>query len=257
MKGHTMNMKTALFGAVGLAFCVNAAAIADPTIWESDFGIELSDLTGVDDGAAEVELSFQFAFAGMDYEDLYIGTNGAVALGSLGFADDYPSGDEFQETDAPMISTFWSDMNLEEHGTIHFHDFGDRAVITWLEIGTYENEDTENTFQLQLFADGKIIFGYNGIVDNTSSNFDEDIHIGLTEGNFPSIDEVNFSDEGQFSTGSSVLELFGYDDSDFDLDQTNIIFTPDGAGGYTVGVPAPGAMGMLVLGGLVGVRRRR
>lgn len=258
VKGHKMNMKTALFGAVGLAMCINGAALSDPTIWESDFGIELSDLTGEDDEAEMVTLSFDFAFAGINYTELYVGTNGGVALGDLGEADDYPSGDEFFDTTAPMISTFWSDMDLGSNGGVYFNDFGDRAVFTWDGIGSYEDDSTSNSFQLQLFDNGKIIFGYNGIEDNNSDNFDADIHIGLTEGNDPSVDEVDYSDGGPFSTGASVLELFGYDDSDFDLDQSNIIFMPNiGAPGYTVTVPTPGAVSLLALGGLVATRRRR
>jgi hypothetical protein len=250
-----MNLNTALFGAVGLAMCVSGAALADPAIWESDFGFALSDLTGEDDEIEMVTLSFDFAYAGMDYTEIHVGTNGSVGLGSEGDADTYPSGNQFINTNAPVIAPFWSDL---DDGTIYFNDFGDRAVFTWDRIGSYEDDSTSNTFQIQLFDTGRIVFGYNGIEDNNSDNFDTDIHIGLTEGNldvFP--DEVDYS--AGFSTfENSILELFGYDDEDFDLDQSNIIFTPNvGAPGYNVTVPAPGAMGVLALGGLVATRRRR
>lgn len=257
MKGRTMNMKNALFGAVGLAMCVNGAALAEPAIWESDFGLELDDFDDYDDGSEMVTLSFDFAFVGDMHTHLYIGTNGGVGVGDLGEADDYPSDGEFEETNAPMISTFWSDMSIDSKGSIFFNDFGDRAVVTWSHIGTYEDEYSDNTFQLQLFDNGKIIFGYNGIEDLNDEYFDTDVHVGLTEGDYPSIDEVDYSADGPFSAGASILELFGYDDDDFDLDYTNIIFTPDGNGGYAVTVPAPGAASLLALGGLVATRRRR
>lgn len=241
----------------GAMICASGSAIAEPAIWETNFGLELSDVTGEDDEAAYAELSFDFSFAGVNHTELYVGSNGGVALGGLGEADDYPSSGEFFDTDAPMLAVLWSDMDMSDNGTAYFNDFGDRAVITWDDIGTYEDSGSSNTFQLQLFANGTIIFGYNGIENNDSSYFDTDIHVGLTEGDFPSVDEVDYSVGGGFSTGASVLELFGYDDSDFDLDQTNIIFTPDGNGGYTVSVPAPGAMSLLAVGGLVATRRRR
>jgi len=235
----------------------SGAALAQPAIWESDFGTDLSDVTGEDDSSEMVTLSFDFSYGGNVYNDIYMGSNGSVGLGGVGEVDDYPSGDEFLFTDSPVISPFWSDMSLSEEGTAYFNDFGDRAVFTWDSIGTYEDEYSSNTFQLQIFDDGKIIFGYNGIEDNTDSYFDVDIYIGLTEGNLDSFPaEVDYS-EGAFATGASVLEIFGYDDDDFDLDGTNIIFTPDGNGGYNVTVPTPGAMTLLALGGLTATRRRR
>jgi hypothetical protein len=250
-------MKTNTF-ILGAMMISSGAAFAAPPIWETDFGSDLSDVTGEDDSAEMVTLSFDFSYAGNVYTDIYMGSNGSVGLGGVGEADDYPSGSEFIATIDPMIAPLWSDMDLSSEGTAYFNDFGDRAVFTWDSIGTYEDDSSSNTFQLQIFADGKIIFGYNGIEDNTSDYFDEDIHIGLSEGNlaeFPT--EVDYSADGPFASGATVLEVFGYDDDDFDLDQTNIIFTPDGTGGYTVAVPTPGALSLFVLGGLIASRRQR
>jgi MYXO-CTERM domain-containing protein len=252
-----MKTEKIVLSAIGALMISSGAALAQPAIWESDFGTDLSDVTGEDDSSEMVTLSFDFSYGGNVYNDIYMGSNGSVGLGGEGQADDYPSGDEFIDTSAAMIAPFWSDMSLDSEGTAYFNDFGDRAVFTWDSIGTFEDEDSSNTFQLQVFADGKIIFGYNGIEDVNDSYFDVDIHIGLTEGNlddFP--DEVDYS-AGAFSTGASVLEIFGYDDDDFDLDGTNIIFTPDGNGGYNVTVPTPSAMTLLALGGLTATRRRR
>jgi len=253
-----MKTEKFLLSAVGALMISSGAAFAAPPIWESDYGSDLTDVTGWDDSAEMVTLSFDFSYAGNVYTDIYMGSNGSVGLGGVGEADDYPSGDEFIATTAPMLAPLWSDMDLSDEGTAYFNDFDDRAVFTWDSIGTYEDGSSSNTFQLQIFADGKIIFGYNGIEDNTSDYFDTDIHIGLTEGNlaeFPT--EVDYSADGAFASGATVLEIFGYDDDDFDLDQTNIIFTPDGNGGYSVSVPTPGAMSLLAFGGLVATRRRR
>ena len=252
-----MKTEKIVLSAIGALMISSGAALAQPAIWESDFGSDLSDVTGEDDSSERVTLSFDFSYGGNVYNDIYMGSNGSVGLGSQGEADTYPSGDEFIDTTAAMIAPFWSDMDLDTEGTAYFNDFGDRAVFTWDSIGTYEDEESSNTFQLQIFADGKIIFGYNGIENNTDSFFDTDIHIGLTEGNLDSFpDEVDYS-AGAFSTGASVLEIFGYNDGDFDLDGTNIIFTPDGTGGYSVTVPTPGAMSLLAVGGLVATRPRR
>lgn len=250
---------TALLLGVAAAFGLATGSVeAAPLIWESDFGDELSDLTGEDDAAEEVELSFLFSYAGSSYDTFYVGTNGGVALGDLGEADDYPSGDEFIETSDPMLAPFWSDMSLSSMGTVWFNDFGDRAVFTWDEIGTFQNTDAPFTFQLQILESGQIIFGYNGISEITAEFIDTDVHVGLTEGNlneFPS--EVDYSSDSPFFTDDSVLELFEYDKETFVLDGQNVIFTPQEEGGYRVDIPEPTTLLILGFGGLLSARRRR
>jgi hypothetical protein len=252
-----MNFKNTMIASFGAAALLTAAATANPAIWETDYGIDLTDVTGEDDAAQDVSIAFGFDFAGSTYTNIFVGSNGSVALGGLGEADDYPSGSEFIDTDAPMLAPLWSDMDVDSIGTVYFNDFGNRAVVTWDGIGTFEDEDSPNTFQLQIFDNGKIIFGYNGIQDNTDSYFDTDIHVGITEGNDPSVNEVDYTFDAPFSTGATTLELFGYNDDDFDLDFSNIIFTPDGNGGYTVTVPAPASAALFGLGSLTLIRRRR
>ncbi len=252
-----MNLKSTVLTAAGATMCINATALAQPPIWESNYGIELTDLTNRDDRTQEVTLSFDFDYAGGLYNNIFVGTNGAVALDGLGETNDYPSDGEFWETPDPMLAVLWSDMDLSQIGTIYLNDFGDRAVVTWDGIGSYESSTSPNTFQLQIFDDGKIIFGYNGIQEN-NNNFDVDIHIGLTEGNSPSELNVDYTN-GDFTTANStILESFEYDDEFFDLDGQNIIFTPNAAGGYSVStIPTPGAASILALSGLIASRRRR
>lgn len=253
----TKHMVITIAAVVGM---FAAPTLATPPIWESDYGLELTDLTGVDDGAEDVTLSFLFPYAGNSYDSVFAGTNGAVALGGLGEADDYPSSDEFIETADPMIAPLWSDMSMESIGTAWFNDFGDRAVFTWDAIGSYQDDTAPNTFQLQMFQDGRIIFGYNGIQDVTSDFFDAAIHIGLTEGDlsdFPSV--IDYTADAPFLTNDTILELFDYDVtvSEFDLDQLNILFTPEIGGGYMVTIPEPATLSLLALGGLLAIRRRR
>ncbi len=252
-----MNLKSTVLTAAGATMCINAAALAQPPIWESNYGIELTDLTNRDDRAQEVALGFNFNYAGNSYNNMFVGTNGAVALGGFGYSDFYPYSNEFWETPDPMLSVFWSDMDLSRIGTIYLNNFGNRAVVTWDGIGSYKSDTLPNTFQLQLFNDGRIVFGYNGIQENIN-NFDQDIHIGLTEGYSPSELNVDYTN-GDFTTANStILETFEYDNEFFDLDGQNIIFTPNAAGGYSVStIPTPGAASILALSGLIATRRRR
>jgi hypothetical protein len=131
-----------------------------------------------------------------------------------------------------------------------------RGRRLWDAIGSYENEFAPYTFQLQLLADGTIIFGYYGISELSEANLDTLVHVGLTEGNladYPT--EVDYAADSPFTTGDSVLQRFDYETPQaFGLDGMNVVFTPLAEGGYevTTVVPAPPA---LALAGVAGRRR--
>ncbi len=233
-----------------------------PPIWESDFGSELTDLTGEDDEQTEVFLNFLFPYAGTNYSNIFVGTNGALQLRNLGDDDDIDYDlweylDEFIDDGSPVISPFNTDLDLSTTGQIFFNDFGDRAVFTWYEVGTNENETALNTFQAQLFEDGQIIFGYNGILDSPDEDLIDDIDEGIVVGITQSDDRrdifpIDFMADVPFSGGTTIYQLWCYDEVDscqyddteekrpgqlntaFNLDMTNLIFTPNGEGNFNV-----------------------
>ncbi len=257
-------MKRAILFCFALLFCV--PALATPPIWETDFGSEITGLTGDDDDEESVSLSFSFPFDGVDYSTVWVGTNGGVQLGSRGDSGDidydfWSSMQLFVSDNAPSIGGFFSDLDLSTTGTIHFNDFGDRAVFTWNEVGTDENEEALLTFQIQLFADGTIILGYNGIMDDPSEDLLDDlgegIVVGISAGRQASGTELGPTDlstaQPPFNVNSTEIydrwcydeaDSCGYNSSDngwpgpintaFDLDQTNVVFTPTGEGSYLV-----------------------
>ncbi|GAB4385633.1 MAG: hypothetical protein Kow0022_12270 [Phycisphaerales bacterium] len=236
---------------------MTTSVMAQPAIWESNYGSSLF-LSGSDDDAEMVSLSFAFSYGGVTTNNLYVGTNGGIGVGGIGEADDYPSGDEFLFTSDPMLAVFWSDLDLSDIGEVYFNDFGNRAVITWDGVGSYQNANIPFTFQAQVFDNGTIIFGYNGIPEINDSNLDTNVHVGLTPGNltdWPST--VDYSSAPFHVAGQTILELWEYDAGvAFDLDMMNVIFRPDGLGGYTVTVPVPATTALLGIIGLAGRRRR-
>ena len=244
---------------------VSSVTWAQPAIWESSFGSALGDLTGEDDEQTSVALSFAFPFNGTTYTTVYVGTNGDIQLGSLGTdADiDYDHWEymlEFIADGAPSIAGLNTDLDLSTTGTVHFNDFGDRAVFTWNEVGTNEDETALSTFQIQLFQNGNIVLGYNGILDGASEGYltslDEGIVVGISDGLWPDngtepgltdlsgnpvLDgSTNLYDRWCYDTANSC----GFDGSDdglpgpvntaFDLDQRNIVFVPRSAGGFAM-----------------------
>jgi hypothetical protein len=166
-------------------------AQAQPPIWESAFGNVLCTLTGTDDTETSVSLSFDFRFGGTTYATVFVGTNSGLQLGSLGttagiFFDQWDHIEYFTTNAAPSVNGFVTDLDLWSAGTIHFNDFGDRAVFTWNAVPTVVNELAVATFQITLFPSGRIAMGWNGILD--SPGFDlitdlaEGIVIGVTGG---------------------------------------------------------------------------
>ncbi len=238
--------------AVFLGFA--PAAFAAPPIWESDLGAALSDLTGEDDNFTEVSLSFPFVFEDTSYSNVIVGTNGGIQLGEDGDDDDidydYWEDDYFDDFNDdggfPVILPFGTDVDLSATGTIHFNDFGDRAVFTWNEVGTNEEEEHLSTFQIQLLADGRIIFSYNGILDGLGEDLVGSLGAGIlvgisgSTGVFPGPSDLSASPSTATDT---IYELWQGDEdplnSLFDLDMTSVCFVPQPGGGFSVECEEP------------------
>lgn len=292
MKTKRPNSCGIALGAFFLASVFLApSAQAVPVIWEPDFGPAIDDLTGEDDYDTQVSLSFVFPFVGNTYNSVAVGTNGGLQLGDNGYDGDidydiWNDMDEFFDDEAPAIFPFSTDLSLYEQGTINFKEFNDdadpendRAVFTWNGVGSYENEYANFTFQVQLFEDGTIIFGYDALPEDLEEDLSEGIVVGisLSDGPFPIPAPSDFS-AAPFIGGDTIYQVWCYDDdygcdlpseflpgplnNAFDLRQANIIFTPVGSFEVRVlyqNVPEPGMLTMLG-GGLLGlgwIRRRR
>lgn len=266
--------------AVWLLGFPTADAAATPAIWESDFGGVITVLTGEDDEQTSQTLSFLFPFAGSSYSEVFIGTNGGLQLGTLGLDGeiDYDLWEDFGEFLAdgnpvdPLILPFNTDLDLGSMGTIHFNDFSDRAVITWNNVGSFENELAPFLFQAQLIDNGTIIFGYNGLPSDLITDLDEGIVVGISPSDNPADPGTSdFLGNSPFTSGTTIYEIWCYDDAlgcdnidgtqlndAFDLDMQNVIFTPVGSSGYAVTIPEPttGLLVALGLAGLAALRRR-
>ena len=130
------------------------------------------------------------------------------------------------------------------------------------------------TFQLTLASDGTITFGYDGITGDLILDLDEGIVVGVSNGMG---DAVPVSSDLSAPVNADVAakstyEIWCYDEdmvvagncyaqdgsrpdnSAFDLDQTNVVFTPNATGGFDISsvatppAPPPGPVAGEVLG---------
>ncbi|HET6464309.1 MAG TPA: hypothetical protein VFH55_01705, partial [Nitrospiria bacterium] len=233
-------------------------ASTQPPTWESAIGHTISTvgLDSADDQTVDLIFnSFSFPFAGTTYtggSTLSISSNGVVSLGGDNGASYVANPASFVNNPYAQIAPFWTDLYLDYGGDVFvnaFDDNGDtitdRIVITW-EGGFYACNNGPTCYvaaQVQLLSNGTIIMGYNGfVITSDVINYGaRQVLIGVTPAHgVPDPGSTDFDTQRSFDTGTTptVYEEF-LDPSGFDLDFTNITFTPNGSGGFTVDYTGP------------------
>ncbi len=99
---------------------------------------------------------------GVEYSSMYISSNGRITF--TGGETDYTESlsEHFSQ---PGISMLWDDLNPNNGGTIRFANFLDRVVVTFDGVPEYSNTGS-NTFQCELFYDGRIRLSWLGVDSN-------------------------------------------------------------------------------------------
>jgi hypothetical protein len=247
--------------ALGIATTRSSSVFAQPPVWESQTGATLPGqaLDNVNDGTVNLTFgSMSFPFAGKTYtgnDILNISSNGFISLGGDN-GPDCCDGDPTTLTGDPFprIAPFWTDLNprgVGGGGDIFLNTFNDdadpaidRIVITFATgFSDCVNNACSTLAQVQLLEDGTIIFGYNGIAQ--TANQTSDILIGLSPGNgVADPGSTDFSATVPFDSGMepTIYQLFtGAPPGgvDFVLDDTNLVFIPNGNGGFNVSDTLP------------------
>ena len=238
--------------------------MATPPIWEPSFGPPIPGITDSDDAATAVPMgTFTFPFYGVTHaspETFGVSSNGLVEF-SAGNLSNVASG-EAARTGAPKIAALWADLNPSiieavDRGQVYENVFNDdadpaidRVVFTWDSafFGCEKSPTCRALAQIQLFDNGKIVFGYNGVL--TNQGFDnygaEPLMPVIAQGGFvkpplgfvPEPAGIDYSEAVPFVGGSLIFENFFSTPTRFDLDQNNLVFEPV-PGGYQVTSTVP------------------
>ncbi len=231
-----------------LAFCLVGGASASPLLWESDYGT-WSDLSEEDDETESYSLGFDFTFYGASYSSVYVNSNGVLQFDDDD--DEYEVGDDIEGDYGRVVAPFWADLNPDEGGDIYYNTLGTvgnrRFVVTWDDVMDYE-EEFDNTFQVILFENGSIQFGYESLLGSGDDDGEDVIGVSQGDGtNYNYFIADDGDNNGIYPNGGNLFYNWNSTSLNYDVSDT-----------HAHPVPTPGAL-FLLGGGLVGLlfRSRR
>ncbi|MEM7537155.1 MAG: ATP-binding protein [Chloroflexota bacterium] len=124
-----------------------------------------------------VDLAFDFPFYGSLKQQLFVSDNGFITF-KRGYSYAH-----FWTHQQAMIAPLMTDLNPEKGGDVFVQQSQEKITITWFQVLSDITEEP-NTFQLILYADGRIEFLYAQLNPNYRYiNFESGLHlIGLLPG---------------------------------------------------------------------------
>ncbi|MHC4323917.1 MAG: hypothetical protein ACYSUX_06560 [Planctomycetota bacterium] len=191
--------------------------------------LELSD-----DDSVFVKLSrlTTVSIYGFNFNSFFVGSNGYITFtqGDQEYADTLPN-----HFDLLRISGLFRDLNPSNGGQISWKYIKDGVAVTWEQVPEYSSNNS-NTFQIELFNDGRIRMSWLGIDSEGGI-------VGLSDGAGvpPDFQEIDFSElpKGPLPPPPLVddflTEEFTVDDI-FDLQYSSVMFTPTSDGASYTGL---------------------
>lgn len=119
------------------------------TLSLSDDGNQLVNLSG----GATVSLY------GQTWGSFYVNANGNITFGA---SDSTYTESLSAHFSRPRVAALFDDLNPATGGNVSWKQLSDRAVVTWLNVPEY-NTSNQNTFQIELYFDGRIQINYLSI----------------------------------------------------------------------------------------------
>jgi hypothetical protein len=171
-------------------------------------------LTNTDDAFVQVPLGFNFTFFGVQYQSVFVTSNGLLSFSELpsdtGYTD-YAGSDLTTNVgpNRPLIAPLWDDWIVSNPGNVYYATLGNAGnrefIAEWNQVTGYPTSPNTVTFEVALFEnDNHIEFRYQNVV---AGNFlTPDVHdngenatIGIRSG-FPGATTTT-----QFATGGFNL----------------------------------------------------
>lgn len=161
-----------------------------------------------DDSSQPVTLSFAFPFFGQTYTQAFVNSDGNVTFIEK---DDASTDRDIGRlvNGPPRIAPLLADFNVEKGGTISFQDLHDHATVTWTAVPQFDQTDT-NTFQVTLWADGRVDFVYGAGVSTAIVAGAVGIAPGGAQGGLTA---VNFATAAAVAGAGALAESFRSEDA--------------------------------------------
>ena len=140
-----------------------------------------------DDSYEFVQLSYQATVSifGNSFSGFYVGSNGYITFTE---GDNDHSESLSDHFDTRRISCLFDDLNPSGGGLVSWKQLADRVVVTWMKVPEY-GESNSNTFQVEMYFDGRIQLAWLGIASENGI-------VGLSDGLGVPVDfeETDFSE---------------------------------------------------------------
>ncbi len=178
----------------------NRTIMFEPTVDGTSYGAhqkKINQLPTDPAGGTQIQLGdddFEFvklggqetvSIFGIDFTGFYVGSNGYITFTE---GDNDYSESLTDHFDTSRISVLFNDLNPSAGGLISRKQLADRAVVTWEDVPEFGSSNS-NTFQIEMYFDGRIQISWLGIgADNCIVGLSDGL--GVPEG----FEEIDFSE---------------------------------------------------------------
>ncbi|MGE0103128.1 MAG: beta strand repeat-containing protein [Blastocatellales bacterium] len=182
ISGSFINLQTstasAYRGAVnGTTDSANYMATAVPFAFEdiSGTGTVIAGLTGADDSSTSIPIGFTFSLYGTTSTSVFVSSNGLLTFGTGNSA--FTNADLTSNPAQAAIAAFWDDQNTgggDPASNVYYMVSGSgtnqHLTIQWNKVRFFASGNAGDTltYQVQLYADGRIQFNYQDLIVGTA-----------------------------------------------------------------------------------------
>ncbi|MFA7330462.1 MAG: C25 family cysteine peptidase [Candidatus Delongbacteria bacterium] len=137
--------------------------------WVDISGTGTNTGTGDDSNTGPYNLGFTFNYYGTDYTAVRVCTNGWLSFTTTTTAY---TNQGLPNTAEPnnLLAVFWDDLNVTTAGMLKYYadTANGRFIVQWTAVPRYSNAAALETFQVILYADGRIVYQYQTVSDVAS-----------------------------------------------------------------------------------------